>query len=115
MLDTAGKQAVPGQYVVGWAKRGPSGLIGTNRADSVATVAAMLEDFKAGRLPGRDVDADPACLPRLLAAQGARAVNFSDWKRLDALEVENGRKAGKIREKFCRVEDMLSALTTAPT
>lgn len=100
---------LPGHYVVGWAKRGPSGLIGTNRADSVATVAAMLEDAKAGAFP-RAAEPDPEALPRLLRARGLRFVTFQDWKRLDALERERGAAQGKVREKFSRVPEMLAAL-----
>ncbi|MBI4376384.1 MAG: FAD-dependent oxidoreductase [Elusimicrobia bacterium] len=103
---------LPGQYVVGWAKRGPSGLIGTNRADSVATVKGMLEDLAAGAL--KPAPADPHhALPALLERRKVRYVTFPDWKRLDALERERGARSGKIREKFTCVEDMLSALENA--
>jgi ferredoxin--NADP+ reductase len=109
---TAGAGGAPltGEYVVGWAKRGPSGLIGTNRADSVATVTLMLEDWKAGRFPDRAVDADPDAIVKLLASKGAAHVTFSQWKALDKLELANGAARGKIREKFIRVEDMIAAL-----
>jgi ferredoxin--NADP+ reductase len=95
--------------VVGWAKRGPSGLIGTNRADSAATVQSLLEDLAAGLLPSA-ADPSPEATPRLLAERGLPEVTFADWQRLDALEKENGAKAGKIREKYTRVEEMLAAL-----
>ena len=109
VVPAPGKPALPGQYVVGWAKRGPSGLIGTNRADSVATVASLLADFKAGRLPA-SADASLDATLRLLADKKVRALSFADWQKLDALEKAAGAKAGKIREKFTRVEDMLAAL-----
>ena len=112
---TSGPGGAPlaGEYVVGWAKRGPSGLIGTNRADSVATVALMLEDWKAGKFPERAVDAAPDSIVRLLEGKGAAYVTFSQWKELDKLELAAGAAHGKIREKFVRVEDMLAALGTA--
>lgn len=110
---TAGGAPVAGEYVVGWAKRGPSGLIGTNRADSVATVQAMLADLKDGKLPARAVDAAPDATPQLLAAKGVKAVTFAQWKELDKLELAAGAKAGKIREKFTRVDEMLAALSVA--
>jgi ferredoxin--NADP+ reductase len=110
VLSAAGGAPLTGEYVVGWAKRGPSGLIGTNRADSVATVAMMLEDWKAGRFPERAVDADPQSIVKLLASKGAAPVSFAQWKKLDALEVAAGAKRGKVREKFLRVDDMLAAL-----
>jgi ferredoxin--NADP+ reductase len=102
---------VAGEYVVGWAKRGPSGLVGTNRADSVLTVQAMLADLKDGKLAERAVDASLEATPKFLSAKGVKAVSFAQWKELDKLELANGAKAGKIREKFTRVEEMLSALT----
>jgi ferredoxin--NADP+ reductase len=97
----------PGEYVVGWAKRGPSGLIGTNRADSVATVKNMLEDLsKTAAAP----DADAQSIVKLLQEKGLPYVSFKDWKKLDAAEVETGKKKGKIREKFTRIREMLSHL-----
>lgn len=110
VVAAPGGPVVASEYVVGWAKRGPSGLIGTNRACSVATAGLMLEDLKAGRLARREVDASVEAAPRLLAAKGVKAVSFAQWKALDKLEVENGRKSGKIREKFTRVAEMLSVL-----
>jgi ferredoxin--NADP+ reductase len=108
---TSAGAVVPGEYVVGWAKRGPSGLVGTNRADSVLTVNAMLADLKDGKLPGRAVDASVAATPKLLSAKGVKAVTFAQWKELDKMELANGAKNGKIREKFTRVEEMLAALS----
>jgi ferredoxin--NADP+ reductase len=109
VVAAPGQAALPGQYVVGWAKRGPSGLIGTNRADSVLTVASLLADFKAGLLPAA-ADASLEATLRLLADKKVRALSFADWQKLDVLEKAAGAKAGKIREKFTRVEDMLAAL-----
>jgi ferredoxin--NADP+ reductase len=86
-------------YVVGWAKRGPQGLIGTNRADSKDTVDRMLED-----LPGLD----PAPRPDLPGL--AHATTWADWEKVDTHEVDVGKGRGKIREKLVRVADMLSVL-----
>jgi ferredoxin--NADP+ reductase len=110
---TADGAVVPGEYVVGWAKRGPSGLIGTNRADSVLTVSAMLADSKDGKLPNRAVDAALDATPRLLAAKGAKPVSITQWKELDKRELAKGAQCGKIREKFTRVSDMLAVLSAA--
>jgi ferredoxin--NADP+ reductase len=99
-----------GQYVVGWAKRGPTGLIGTNRPDSVATVDALVSDA-ASR------NAAPAAprerIVELLKGRNCRVVSFEDWKKLDKLEVSKGKSDGKIREKFTTVPEMLSALDGA--
>ena len=104
-----GGKPSPGQFVVGWAKRGPSGLIGTNRADSVATVASLLEDLKTGKLPAA-ADASLDATLKLLSDKKVRALSFADWQKLDALEKANGAKAGKIREKFTSVDEMVAAL-----
>ena len=104
----------PGEYVVGWAKRGPSGLIGTNRADSVATVQAMLADARSNGAAAQ-IDRRVEAMPALLQARNLRYISFQDWKSLDRIEVERGAKAGKIREKFTTVPEMLSALDVART
>lgn len=96
----ASGQTVDRLYVAGWAKRGPTGLIGTNRADAKDTVERMMED-----LPG--LDATPR---QPLARLDERTVGWSDWERLDAEEVRRGQGTGKIREKFSRVVEMLEAL-----
>ncbi len=106
VLDPAGRP-LPGEYVVGWAKRGPSGLIGTNRGCSAGTAAHMVADLPAGVTGGA---AGPDALASLLAGRGVRAVTFEDWKRLDRLEEERGRPLGKIRERFLSVDDMIAAL-----
>jgi len=107
-------QGKDAQYVVGWAKRGPSGLIGTNRADSAATVKAMLEDAAAGRFAPGEVSADDNAVPALLKERQIRFVTFSDWKALDKRELENGKAKGKIREKFTTVPEMLEAANKGP-
>jgi ferredoxin--NADP+ reductase len=101
---------VPGEYVVGWAKRGPSGLVGANRADAMATVQAMLIDLKDRQASLRSVDPSLDAIPRMLAAKGVKSVNCAQWKRLDKIELTTGARHGKVREKFTRVEDMLAAL-----
>ncbi len=93
------------QYVVGWAKRGPSGLIGTNRADSVATVNTLVADLAALQ-PGQRPD-----ISARLAANGVQATSYADWKVLDLTEQGRGKAVDKLREKFVRVEDMLDDLT----
>jgi ferredoxin--NADP+ reductase len=107
---TAANVVVPGEYVVGWAKRGPSGLVGTNRADSIATVQAMLADLKEMTASEQSVDPSLNATPRLLAAKGVKSVDFVQWKTLDRIELTRGAAHGKVREKFTRVEDMLAAL-----
>ena len=114
----AGGGAVPGEYVVGWAKRGPSGVIGTNKSDAAATVALMREDREAGIVAGRLREGgDPAAPPPgrvadladLLRQRGVRSVDEAAWRRLDEHETTRGRAEGRPRVKLCSVEEMLEA------
>ncbi len=94
---------LPGLYCVGWARRGPSGTIGTNRPDGYAVVDLVAEDIgagsgKAGR-PGLDA---------LLTARGVDVVTFRDWQKIEEAEIARARE-GAPREKFVAVDDMLSA------
>ena len=98
---------VPGLYTAGWIKRGPSGIIGTNRACAVETVTALLADRAALQAEARE---GRAGLERLLDERGARAVDYDDWRRIDAAEIARGAPQGKPREKFTRREEMLAVL-----
>ncbi|MFM1919354.1 MAG: hypothetical protein RLZZ303_988 [Candidatus Hydrogenedentota bacterium] len=98
---------VPGLYTVGWIKRGPSGVIGTNKPDSLETVTQLLEDLP-GLPPCAQPDSEP--LRHLLRERGVRVVSFDDWKHIDAAEVAAGEAAGKPRERFTRVAEMLAVL-----
>ncbi len=102
-----GEAAVPGFYTAGWIKRGPTGIIGTNRADSVATVKSLLEDlpnFGTTVKPGADG------LDDHFKKRGVRVVSYADWQKIDAAEIQRGEPVGKPREKFTRVEESLSIL-----
>ena len=105
-------EIVPREYVVGWAKRGATGVIGTNKPDAVATVRLMLEDVPH-ITPAADEDADPEAIVRLLEARGIRYVSWQDWKLIDAAEVEAGKAQGRPRVKFASVEAMFQALKRA--
>ena len=102
---------VPGLFVTGWAKRGPRGVIGSNKPDAQETVRTLLEAFRAGRLPSPiapDDDVEAA-----LASRGVPVVSYPDWKLLDGLEVEAGRPEGRPRRKFTDAASMLEALSLA--
>ena len=111
VVDPQSGEARPREYVTGWVKRGPTGLIGTNKADSAETVAAMLEDV-AG-LDREAADPGPEALVDLLEARGVRYVTFEDWCRLDELETERGAAAGRPRIKYCGIDEMLAELERA--
>ena len=100
-----------GAYVVGWIKRGPSGVIGTNKPDSVETADRLLEDVASGAIAPR-ARGNRAEVDQILQSRGVQVVTFADWQKLDALEQAAGKPRGAPREKFTRVADMLSALTT---
>ena len=108
VVDDKVGQPVPGLYVTGWIKRGPSGIIGTNRADSIETVESIIAD-----LGGLTNTPKPglAALRALLAERGIRTVSIEDWRTIDAKEIERGQKSGKPREKFTRVDEMLELLS----
>lgn len=100
-------QVVAGEYVVGWAKRGPSGVIGTNKPDAIETVTNMLADlFVITPAP----QPDPAAIDALLEERQIQVVTIDGWRILDRLETENGKALDKPRVKFTRIQDMLAAL-----
>ena len=98
---------VPGLYAAGWIKRGPSGVIGTNKPDSTETAKNVLAD-----LDGLAACAVPDTEPLLqqLRDRGVRPVSYEDWRAIDAAEVSRGAAAGKPREKFTRIPEMLGVL-----
>ena len=112
VLDPARGAPLAGHYATGWIKRGPTGVIGNNKADSVETVGFLFEDAAAGALP-EPATPDPAPLEALVRERQPAVVAFADWKRLDAIEVERGQPLGRPRVKFTSVEEMLAALEPA--
>lgn len=98
---------IPGLYVAGWIKRGPTGIIGTNKPDSHDTAERMLEDLPS--LPPC-ANRSPEAVPALLESRGVRFVSLSDWQKIDAAEHVRGAAADKPRERFTRIEEMLAVL-----
>lgn len=109
VTDSVSGQIVPNEYAVGWAKRGPTGLIGTNKSDSAATVEKMLEDIE-GKRAKVDLEKRPEAVDRMLAGKKLQVVTFEDWKLLDQQEVEAGKRLGKLREKLLTVSAMLKVI-----
>ncbi|MCU0465996.1 MAG: FAD-dependent oxidoreductase [Anaerolineae bacterium] len=108
--NTLGRVAdTPGVYVAGWIKRGPSGIIGTNKPDSVETVECILQDYSTGQLESGSSSTTDS-IETLLTQRGVLFVTFTDWQKLDQLEMDNGAKFGRPRLKFTAVVDMLAAL-----
>ncbi len=98
-----------GNYVVGWIKRGPSGIIGTNKPDAVESTKRFLEDLDRGRVLN-PVDSSDAAVLALVESRVPAYVTFEDWERLDAIETQRGADCGRSRIKFTSVDDMLLAL-----
>jgi ferredoxin--NADP+ reductase len=107
VVDPASRTVVPNEYVVGWARSGPQGLIGEHKRASAHVVGHMLADgagLEARALPPREAIDD------LLRARGVRLVTFDDWKQLDDLEIARGARRGAPRDKFVDVESMMAIL-----
>ena len=109
VIDPATGATLPRVYVAGWVKRGPTGVIGTNRADAVASVRAMLADADLALAP-RAVD--PAAVPGFVARK--QVVTFEGWRCIDALEVAAGHTQGKPRDKFTSWSELLAAAESRP-
>lgn len=102
-----GGPVLPGLYATGWIRRGPLGVIGTNKADAAAVAEKMFEDLPA--LLARAPRERPA-LEALLAERKVRATSYADWSVIDAAEVKAGQPQGKLREKFVSVDEMMNHL-----
>ncbi|HEY5659755.1 MAG TPA: FAD-dependent oxidoreductase [Gaiellaceae bacterium] len=95
-------------YCAGWIKRGPTGIIGTNKKDAAETVACLLEDVDAGKIVHKP-RATPDALEELLAERGVRAIVYSGWASIDELERAAGEKAGRPRVKLRTWDELLAA------
>ncbi|WP_425147349.1 FAD-dependent oxidoreductase [Deinococcus sp.] len=98
-----------GEYTAGWIKRGPSGVIGTNKADAAESVRTLLEDVRAGNLTPAP-QSGRAAVDALLSAKGAEVVTLEDWMALDAFEREQGAATGRPRAKVTQKGHMLEVI-----
>jgi ferredoxin--NADP+ reductase len=96
----------PDEYVTGWVKRGPTGVIGTNKSDAVETVTSLLHDVDDGALVPRGV---VGRLSALLADRGIHPLDLDGWHRIDAAEVELGRSHGRVRTTLAHRSELLAA------
>jgi ferredoxin--NADP+ reductase len=99
----------PGEYVAGWIKRGPSGVIGTNKKDAADTVTKVVEDAEAGRLNTPVTDDVLAWLDERVPD----AVTWAGWQAIDRHETSAGEPHGRPRVKLVRVHEMLAASRAA--
>ncbi len=101
-------EPLPGVYAVGWIKRGPTGILGTNKRDAQETVRCLEEDLAAGALPAPpDPGADR--IDALLAEKAPAAVSVEGWRAIDAIERQRGRDADRPRVKLASREELLAA------
>ncbi len=109
MYDPETGEQIPGQYVVGWIKRGPSGVIGTNKKDALDTVTSLLEDLDGERIPEPAGDTSAEAIAELVSERVPDVVSFGGWQAIDRAEVGRGEPLGRPRVKFATVEEMLDA------
>ena len=108
-IPNTGGRVEPGLYVAGWIKRGPSGVIGTNKKDATETVELLLDDARGGALPassGEDLEG-------LLLERGVEHVLYGGWQAIDAAERAAGEPHGRPRVKLCTWEELLAAAAAA--
>ena len=105
VLDESGAP-IAGLYAAGWIKRGPTGVIGTNKKDATETVDRLLEDAHAGLLTRPDTTGS---LEELLGERGVEAVMYPGWAAIDELERARGEPQGRPRVKLCTWDELLEA------
>jgi ferredoxin--NADP+ reductase len=109
VLTSPDGEPAPGEYAVGWIKRGPSGVIGTNKACAAETVAIMLEDAERLQIDPGGV-AGPDSILQVLTERCPDYVTADDWRRLDELELARGETEDRPRVKVVRVDEMLDLM-----
>lgn len=109
VVEQAGSATpVPGLYVAGWIKRGPQGIIGTNKLCATDTVTQLLADVAAGAIPA--VSETVSSIDALLAERAVQVTSWSDWQLLDKEEQARGSAVGRPRVKITNVRDMLEII-----
>jgi ferredoxin/flavodoxin---NADP+ reductase len=108
VLDPETRQPRTGEYTAGWIKRGPSGVIGTNKPDALETVQGMVDDV------GKDAILHPTHATATAALQYIQEqqpyyFSYDDWRHLNSIEVARGKALDRPREKFTHIQDMLAA------
>jgi ferredoxin--NADP+ reductase len=109
VLDPVSHVPVVGEYTGGWIKRGPSGVIGTNKPDAAETVLCMMEDL-AGGVMLQPPAPSAAAADAFVRSRQPQCLSYADWRVLDRLEIERGRARGRPRVKLTRLDDITAAL-----
>jgi ferredoxin--NADP+ reductase len=111
VLGTDG-EPLPGVYTVGWIKRGPTGILGTNKRDAQETVRCLAEDLRANALP-QPPQASREAVDALLAERKPGLVAVDGWRAIAAQEVERGRAEQRPRVKLASRDELLAAAAPA--
>ncbi len=109
VVDPLTDRALPGIYVSGWIKRGPYGVIGTNKADAKETVANLIADLQDGAFLNPR-NAEPESMESLLKERGVRYVSYEEWEDIDRLEMAMGMPGSRPRVKFTSRGEIFEAL-----
>jgi ferredoxin--NADP+ reductase len=112
-VTTEDGEPIPGEYTVGWIKRGASGVIGTNKKDAADTISKLVADAEAGRL-NDPLNADGDAVDAWLRARVPRLVSWAGWKAIDKHEVSRGEPQGRPRVKLVRVPEMIAVAARQP-
>jgi ferredoxin--NADP+ reductase len=107
VLDPTTKEPVVGQYTAGWIKRGPSGIIGTNKPDAVETVTCMMADLAEGKV-NQPAQPDKAAVSAFVDERQPNRFTYEDWLKVKAAEIALGEAQGRPRVKFTSVDEMLA-------
>ncbi|MGH2801744.1 MAG: hypothetical protein ACRDL4_01700, partial [Thermoleophilaceae bacterium] len=105
-------EPLAGVYAVGWIKRGPTGILGTNKRDAEETIRSLVEDLGAGALP-QPADPARAQIDALLARRKQDLVTVEGWRAIDGHELERGRSEQRPRVKLASHEELLAAAASA--
>ena len=108
VLETDGQEPLTGIYASGWIKRGPTGVIGTNKPDALQTVKCMVADVADGKVL-QPAGATAEAAARLLRERQPAFFSYADWLHLNEAEVSKGKEIGAPRVKFTRIDEMLAA------
>ncbi|MDE0759019.1 MAG: hypothetical protein OSB45_12745, partial [Pseudomonadales bacterium] len=100
---------VPGMYTAGWIKRGPSGVIGTNKTCAQETVGLMVADLAMNK-HFQPTDTDPAAIEALVRSRQPDLVSYADWKKVDLAELAAGDASNRPRVKISNVNEMLELI-----
>ncbi len=108
VLTSDGEQ-MTGLYAAGWIKRGPTGVIGTNKTCAQETVRCMVEDLQTGKHFQPESN-DGNGIEKLLRERQAEVISYEEWKAIDAVEVSRGQAENRPRVKFTDIREMLAVL-----